>query len=108
MDVKELRASMFQAFEKKEKLTFKEVLSFCQTASGKDLKLLLKDYAIFHAKGIYRNYWELKPEYRSQSGTVGAASNGVAANSGTELTEPNTTGGNGEVVDEDEDEDRDD
>mmetsp|Transcript_4022 Transcript_4022/g.4113 ORF Transcript_4022/g.4113 Transcript_4022/m.4113 type:complete len:283 (-) Transcript_4022:25-873(-) len=62
-DTKDLRNKMFQAFENKEHLTLKEISLACQ-APEKDVKEIVREYAIFHVKGIYRNYWELKPEYR--------------------------------------------
>ena len=64
-DTKDLKSKMFQAFEKKDRLTFKEIISFCQS-NEKEMKDQLKDYALYHSKGPYKNYWELKPEYRVQ------------------------------------------
>jgi len=66
IDMKDLRSTMFQAFEKSNTLTMKELTTFCQTAE-KDLKPLLRDYAMFHSKGELRNFWELKQEFRNQS-----------------------------------------
>ena len=78
LDGKDLRSKMFQAFDKKSCATLKEICAVCQ-ATEKDVKDILKDYANYHAKGVYKNFWELKPEYRVQGtdGTIKLPSDAV-------------------------------
>jgi hypothetical protein len=63
LDSRDIRSKILEAFDRTERLTLKELNSSCQ-ASEKDLKDQLKLYATFHSKGPYRNYWELKSEYK--------------------------------------------
>jgi hypothetical protein len=64
VDGKDVRSRVLQAFSEKDRLTFKELMSMTQ-APERDLKEQLKNLADFHFKGPYRNFWELKLEYRA-------------------------------------------
>eukprot|EP01041_Mallomonas_annulata_P001172 gene1172-2276_t len=61
---KDIRSKIFQAFEAKELYTLKELANFCQSPE-KDVKDVIKDYTNFHSKGLYRNFYELRMEYKS-------------------------------------------
>lgn len=86
-DSKDIRNKIFQAFESRDKLTLKEISAAC-TSPEKDIKDLLKDYATFHQKGVYRNYWELKPEYRVHRGE-GEAATGTTSTTSSSSTPTN-------------------
>ena len=66
LDSRDIRNKILETFDGTERLTLKQLNSACH-ASEKELKDQLKLYAIFHSKGPYRNYWELKPEYKGSS-----------------------------------------
>jgi hypothetical protein len=69
-----LRSRVFEAFEKTDKLTFKDIFSYCSDVAGfskeKDLRDLLEVYATYHHRGTYKHFWELKPEYRGHFGNT--------------------------------------
>lgn len=66
-----LRSAVFQAFETNERLTFKDILTSCAEVPGftkeKDLRDLLELYGKYNHRGMYKTFWELKPEYRDHS-----------------------------------------
>jgi hypothetical protein len=63
-----LRGRVFEAFEKNDRLTLKEIESYCKTVPGfsnqADLRDLLEQYAKYNHRGTYKHFWELKAEYR--------------------------------------------
>jgi hypothetical protein len=63
-----LRGRVFEAFEKNDRLTFKEILSSCSTVPGfsnpADLRDLLEQYGKYNHRGTYKHFWELKAEFR--------------------------------------------
>jgi len=66
-----LRSRVFEAFEKNDKLTFKDILGYCTDVPGfsreKDLRDLLEVYGKYNHRGNFKHFWELKPEYRDHS-----------------------------------------
>lgn len=64
----QLRSRMFEAFEKTDRLTFKDILSYCSDVAGftreQDLRDLLEEYGRYHHRGTYKHFWELKAEYK--------------------------------------------
>lgn len=68
-----LRSRVFQAFETNERLTFKDIFTACADVPGftkeKDLRDLLELYGKYNHRGMYKTFWELKPEYRDHSAT---------------------------------------
>lgn len=69
VDGKDVRSRVLQAFSERDRLTLKELLSMTQ-APERDIKEQLKNLADFHSKGPYRNFWELKLEYRAGSSST--------------------------------------
>jgi hypothetical protein len=67
VDPGEIRQGVIAAFGKREHLTFKEIKTFCRSAPESDLRDLLKQYCTFQSKGPLKNYYSLKPEYRSNT-----------------------------------------
>lgn len=71
LNTSELRAKVFEAFAKTPKMIYREVKAFCSDVSGfsKDTQLreILDSYTVYHNKGIDKNYYELKQEYRDHS-----------------------------------------
>lgn len=69
LDIEALKSKMFEAFEQKDRLVFKDLIAFCSDVEGftkeRDLRDLLDEYAVYHRRGPYKQFWELKPEYRS-------------------------------------------
>lgn len=69
-----LRSQVFQAFETNERLTFKDILTCCADVPGftkeKDLRDLLELYGKYNHRGMYKTFWELKPEYRDHSAAL--------------------------------------
>ena len=63
-----LRSKVFEAFEKTDRLTFKDVLSFCSDVPGfskeKDLRDILDLYGRYNHRGTFKHFWELKAEYK--------------------------------------------
>jgi hypothetical protein len=63
-----LRSRVFEAFEKNDRLTFKDILSYCSDVAGftreQDLRDLLEEYGKYNHRGTYKHFWELKPEYK--------------------------------------------
>jgi hypothetical protein len=64
--IEDVRRKVIEAFSRKEQLTLKELLSYTQS-SQTDVKELLKTYAKFHSKGPLKNFYELKPEYKTST-----------------------------------------
>ncbi|KAJ1430999.1 hypothetical protein B484DRAFT_45594 [Ochromonadaceae sp. CCMP2298] len=64
-----LKSKVFEAFEQNERLTLKDLTSFCRDTEGfsseKELRELLDVYAKYNARGQWRHFWELKTEYRT-------------------------------------------
>lgn len=67
VDSRYVRNKLLQAFSLRERLTLREINGVCQVPEAQ-LKEQLKTYATFNSKGIYKNYWEMKPEFKT-SGT---------------------------------------
>lgn len=65
-DSRDVRNKLLQAFSLRERLTLREIHGVCQVPEAQ-LKEQLKTYAVFNSKGIYKNYWELKPEFKTNS-----------------------------------------
>lgn len=67
------RAKLLQAFAKATtgRLTRKELNSVCQLGEA-ELTELLKKYTTYHSKGIFKNYYEIKPEYKDVRQTEAA------------------------------------
>mmetsp|Transcript_66257 Transcript_66257/g.130390 ORF Transcript_66257/g.130390 Transcript_66257/m.130390 type:complete len:295 (-) Transcript_66257:26-910(-) len=63
-----LRSRVFEAFEKSDRLTFKDILSFCSDVPGftkeQDLRDLLEQYGQYNYRGTYKHFWELKQEFK--------------------------------------------
>lgn len=74
-DVSEVRTKVIKAFTQKEHLTLKEIIGFCQSNTN-DIKELLGKLTVFHRKGPLKNYYELKPEYKSSSSSNSNSSSG--------------------------------
>lgn len=70
VDPAEIRQGIIASFAKRDHLTFKEIKTFCRSALESDLRDLLKQYCVFQSKGPLKNYYSLKPEYRSNSAPV--------------------------------------
>ena len=64
---KDIKSKMLRAFSTRDKWTLNELKTCCQVTSDSDLKPLLADYATYFSKGPYKNFYELKPEYKVQS-----------------------------------------
>jgi len=66
-----LRSRVFEAFEKNDRLTFKDILGYCTDVPGfsreKDLRDLLEVYGRYNHRGNFKHFWELKPEFRDHS-----------------------------------------
>jgi hypothetical protein len=76
VDPGEIRQGVIAAFGKREHLTFKEIKTFCRSAPESDLRDLLKQYCTFQSKGPLKNYYSLKPEYRSNTSAAAASAGG--------------------------------
>ena len=63
-----LRSIMFEVFAQNEHNTFKDLVTICKDQPGytkeKDLKDMLDNYAMYHSKGPWRGFYELKPEFK--------------------------------------------
>ncbi|CAM9398028.1 unnamed protein product [Ectocarpus fasciculatus] len=68
VDSRDVRNKLLQAFSLRERLTLREINGVCQVPESQ-LKEQLKTYATFNSKGIYKNYWELKPEFKASPST---------------------------------------
>ena len=59
---------MFEVFAQNEHNTFKDLVTICKDTPGytkeKDLKDMLENYAMYHSKGPWRGFYELKPEFK--------------------------------------------
>lgn len=70
-----IKSKIFQAFTLNEKQSFKDILSVCVAGADAagvsirddEVKEMLKEFARYHAKGLAKTFWELKPEYRDHS-----------------------------------------
>jgi hypothetical protein len=63
-----LRSKLLEAFAQNERLTFKDIVTACSGVPGfsrdKDLRDVLEMYGKYNTRGLYKHYWELKPEYK--------------------------------------------
>jgi hypothetical protein len=63
-DAKEIRNMIIQAFSTNERLTLKELSTLCPVAEV-ELKEQLKNYCTYNKKGIFKNFYELKSQYKT-------------------------------------------
>lgn len=84
-DNEALRSKMFEAFGRNERQPLRDLMTFCQDVPGltgeKDLRDLLDTYAKYNRRGIYKQLWELKPEYRDYNAAAAAEEQEGAASS---------------------------
>jgi hypothetical protein len=86
LDRSTLKSKIFEAFEKSQLLSLKEIIDYCKGVKGfsneKDLKLLLKDYAVYNTHSINRGFYQLKSEYHSKllTSTSSSTSNSTSNN----------------------------
>jgi hypothetical protein len=73
-----VRDAVLASFNKAGRLRLKQLIASTHYPE-KSLKPVLDHYAIFHRKGPYRGYYELKPEYQAASSSQSASSPGAAA-----------------------------
>jgi hypothetical protein len=62
-----LRLTIFEAFTKTDMIKQADLHAYCSSSPGysaQRVKDLLEKYAKYHAKGTYKHFWELLPEYR--------------------------------------------
>jgi hypothetical protein len=64
-----LKSKMFEAFEQCERQSFDSLLSYCYEncpgfSKESDLRALLDEYAKYNKKGIYKQLWELKSDFK--------------------------------------------
>ncbi|XP_076728737.1 general transcription factor IIF subunit 2-like isoform X3 [Callospermophilus lateralis] len=59
--------TLFSAFEKHQYYNLKDLVDITKQPVGY-LKDILKEIGIYNMKGIHKNTWELKPEYRHYQG----------------------------------------
>eukprot|EP01084_Bolivina_argentea_P040383 74647_1 len=63
MDGEMLRARLLELFDEQERWTFKDINMYVQQPE-EHLKQALRGISELHRKGLYRNHYELKPEFR--------------------------------------------
>lgn len=89
-----VRDRIFNRFRVAQYLTFKELNEFCQQPD-QWLKECLNKVAIYHTSGKEKNYWSLKPDFKTfESQSIGLDPNKFAP-----------TGGFGKVKEQDDDAD---
>jgi hypothetical protein len=69
-EVKALRAKVFEAFSKAERVTLSDLQTYCGESPGYTttrLKEMIDDYCKYHPKGTYKYFYELKPEFKDNS-----------------------------------------
>lgn len=70
LDRSALKSKIFEAFEKSPFISLKEMSDFCKTVKGysneKDLKNILKEYAVYHKHGPYNSLYQLRPEFQNK------------------------------------------
>ena len=70
-----IRNRIFYAFSLDDRQSLKDILSLCNAGAAAagvvirddDVKETLKEFARYNAKGMYKTFWELKPEFRDHS-----------------------------------------
>ena len=65
-DISELTQDLFEAMSKNGRMTMKELCTLCR-CSNTDLKPVLDKYCIYHKKGQYKMFYELKTEYKNST-----------------------------------------
>ena len=69
-EIKALRAKIFDAFSRAERITLADLQAFCSDSPGYTtarLKELTDDYLKYHPKGTYKYFYELKPEFKDNT-----------------------------------------
>lgn len=70
IDVSLIRSRLLSRFASDNKQLWDDLVMACQDVPGvtkANIRSILENYATFHSKGQFRQYWELKPEYRDHS-----------------------------------------
>lgn len=70
-----IRNRIFNAFSVNEKQSLKDILALCHTGAAaanvtirdEEVKETLKEFARYNSKGMYKSFWELKPEFKDHS-----------------------------------------
>lgn len=70
-----VRNRIFNAFAVNEKQSLKDILALCHagataakvTFRDEEVRETLKEYARYNSKGMFKSFWELKPEFRDHS-----------------------------------------
>ena len=74
-----LRSKVFEIFLIDERQTYKDILMYCKDIPNftreDELKVILNKYTKYNRKGIYRSFYELKPEFKDYSMDVKDDSN---------------------------------
>jgi hypothetical protein len=64
-DQSDLNSKVLAAFSETEHLTLKELATYCKCTDA-DVKDLLEIYAKYNKAGKFKNYYELKPEFKDK------------------------------------------
>lgn len=72
IDTNLVRRLIFAAFNKEERLLMSDILTICARdipggITQDQLKSVLDNYAVLAQKGMYKSYWELKPEFKDNA-----------------------------------------
>ena len=70
-----IRNRIFNAFSVNEKQSWKDLLALCHAGAAaakviirdEEVKETLKEFARYNSKGMYKSFWELKPEFKDHS-----------------------------------------
>jgi len=69
-EIKALRAKLFDAFSKVERITLSDLQTYCSDVSGYTtarMKEMTDDYCKYNPKGPYKYFYELKSEFKDNS-----------------------------------------